>query len=327
MKVPEFKDVLLAQCRIRPYLPRTPLHSHPAVNQLVGTEVYIKHENYQPVGAFKVRGGINLISQLSSEERKRGVISASTGNHGQSVAYAAGKFGVQARIVVPEKANPGKVAAIQGMGAKVIFHGAVFDEARLHCEALARERGYRYIHSGDEPLLIAGVATEVLEMLEDQPDLQVIFIPVGGGSGAAGACIVAQAVNHEIRVVGVQSEASPAAYQSWKQKKMVEAPNRTIAEGLATGTAFSLPQAILWEYLKDFILLPDAEILRAMTWMVERAHTLAEAAGAAPLAAAYHLREELKGKKVGLICSGGNVSLEQLKQALLNEESGMRSAE
>jgi threonine dehydratase len=327
MKVPEFKDVLLAQCRIRPFLLRTPFHSYAAINQLVGTEVYIKHENYQPVGAFKVRGGINLISQLTPEERKRGVISASTGNHGQSVAYAAGKFGVQARIVVPEKANPGKVAAMQGMGAEVIFHGLVFDEARLHCEALAQERGYRYIHSGDEPLLIAGVATEVLEMLEDQPDLQVIFVPIGGGSGAAGACIVAQAVNPEIRVIGVQSEASPAAYQSWKQKKMVEAPNRTIAEGLATGTAFSLPQKVLRKYLKDFTLVPDQEILRAMVWMVERAHTLAEAAGAAPLAAAYRLREELKGKKVGLICSGGNVSLEQLKQALLNAESGMRNAE
>jgi threonine dehydratase len=318
MKIPDFKDVLLAQCRIRPYLPRTPLHSYPAVNQLVETEVYIKHENYQPVGAFKVRGGINLVSQLSLEERKRGVISASTGNHGQAVAFAARRFGVQARIVVPEKANPGKVAAMQGMGAEVIFHGAAFDEARIHCEALARERGYRYLHSGDEPLLIAGVATEVLEMLEDQPDLQVIFVPVGGGSGAAGACIVAQAVNPQIRVIGVQSEASPAAYQSWKQKKMVEAPNRTLAEGLATGTAFSLPQSILWEYLKDFVLLPDGEILRAMVWMVEKAHTLAEAAGAAPLAAAYRLREGLKGLKVGLVCSGGNTSLEQLKQALLN---------
>jgi threonine dehydratase len=138
---------------------------------------------------------------------------------------------------------------------------------------------------------------------------------------------VARAVNPEIRVIGVQSEASPAAYQSWKQKKMVEAPNRTIAEGLATGTAFSLPQEILREYLKDFTLLPDREILRAMVWMVERAHTLAEAAGAAPLAAAYRLREELKGKKVGLVCSGGNVSLEQLKQALANAECGMPIAE
>jgi threonine dehydratase len=316
MKIPEFKDVLLAQQRIRPYLPRTPLHSYPAVNGLVGTEVYIKHENYQPVGAFKVRGGINLISQLSAEERTQGVIAASTGNHGQSVAFAARLFGVKARIVVPEKANPGKVAAMQGMGAEVIFHGATFDEARLHCEALAQEHSYRYVHAGNEPLLIAGVATEVLEMLEDQPDLQVIILPVGGGSGAAGACIVAHAINPAIRVIGVQSEASPAACESWRQRKLVEAPNRTFAEGLATGTAFALPQAILWEALDDFVLLRDEEILQAMVWMVERAHTLAEGAGAAPLAAAYRLREELKGKKVGFVCSGGNTSLEHLRQAL-----------
>ena len=316
MKVPGFKDVLLAQRQIRPYLPRTPLHSFPAINALVGTEVYIKHENYQPVGAFKVRGGIHLISQLSPEERARGVIAASTGNHGQSVAFAARLFGVEARIVVPERANPGKVAAMQGLGAEVIFHGATFDEARLHCETLAREHGYRYIHSGDEPLLIAGVATEVLEMLEDQPGLQVIIVPIGGGSGAAGACIVARAVNPAIRVIGVQSEASPAAYQSWRQQRLVEAPNRTFAEGLATGTAFALPQAILWEALNDFVLLRDEEILQAMVWMVERAHTLAEGAGAAPLAAAYRLRNELKGKKVGLVCSGGNTSLEHLRQAL-----------
>jgi threonine dehydratase len=320
MKIPGFQDVLLAQRRIRPHLPRTPLHSYPAINQLVGTEVFIKHENYHPVGAFKVRGGLNLISQLTSRERERGVIAASTGNHGQSVAFAARQFGVQARIVVPEKANPGKVAAMQGMGAVVIFHGATFDEARLHCEKLAREAGYRYIHSGDEPLLIAGVATEVLEMLEEQPELQAIYVPIGGGSGAAGACIVAQAVDPKIRVVGVQSEASPAAYLSWKQGRLIEAPNRTFAEGLATGTAFSLPQAILREYLDDFILLPDEEILRAMAWMIERAHTLAEAAGAAPLAAAYRFREKMKGRKIGLICSGGNTSLEHLRKALSSGE-------
>lgn len=207
MEIPEFKDVLIARRAIRPHLPRTPLHSYPAVNALVGTEVYIKHENYQPVGAFKVRGGINLLSQLGGAERSRGVITASTGNHGQSVAFAARLFGVQARIVVPEKANPGKVAAIRGMGAEVIFYGSVFDEARWHCERLAEKHGYRYIHSGNEPLLIAGVATEVLEMLEDQPGLQVIIVPIGGGSGAAGACIVARTVNRNIRVIGVQSAA------------------------------------------------------------------------------------------------------------------------
>jgi threonine dehydratase len=244
------------------------------------------------------------------------VITASTGNHGQSVAFAARLFGIQSWIVVPEKANPGKVAAIQGMGAEVIFHGATFDEARLHCEMLAKKHGYRYIHSGNEPLLIAGVATEVLEMLEDQPGLQVIIVPIGGGSGAAGACIATRAVNRNIRVIGVQSEASPAAYESWRQRKLVEAPNRTFAEGLSTGTAFALPQAILWDGLDDFVLINDREIMQAMVWMVAHAHTLAEAAGAAALAGAYRLRHELQGKKVGLVCSGGNTSLEQLRQAL-----------
>ena len=316
MSIPKLQDILQAQKRIRPYLARTPLHSYPAINELVGTTLFIKHENYQPVGAFKVRGGINLISQLSQEEREHGVIAASTGNHGQSVAYAARLFSVKARIVVPEAANPGKVAAMQGMGAEVIFHGARYDEARLYCEALAREHGSRYIHSGNEPLLIAGVATATLEMLEDEPRLEVIIVPIGGGSGAAGACIVAKAINPAIRVIGVQSDASPAAYQSWRQHQLAEAPNHTFAEGLATATAFELPQAILWERLDDFLLVRDEEIMQAMVWMIEHAHTLAEGAGAASLAAAYRLRDELHDKRVGLVCSGGNTSLEHLKQAL-----------
>ena len=316
MRVPDFHDVLLARRQIRPYLLRTPMHSYPAIDELVGAQVFIKHENHQPVGAFKVRGGVNLISQLSEEERARGVIAASTGNHGQSVSYAARLFGVKARIVVPEAANQGKVAAMRGMGSEVVLHGERFDEARLHCEALAREHGYRYIHSGDEPLLIAGVATEALEMLEDEPELEAIFVPVGGGSGAAGVCIAANAIDPDIRVIGVQSEAAPAAYQSWRQKRLVEAPNRTLAEGLATGTAFALPQAILRERLKEFVLVSDEEILRAMVWMIERAHTLAEAAGASSLAAAYRMRDEFNGKRIGIVCSGGNTSIEHLKQAL-----------
>jgi len=316
MSIPKLQDILHAQKRIRPYLARTPLHSYPAINELVGTTLFIKHENYQPIGAFKVRGGINLVSQLSTEEREKGVIAASTGNHGQSVAYAARLFGVKAIIVVPENANPGKVAAMQGMGAEVIFHGTNYDQSKLYCEALAQEHGYRYIHSGNEPLLIAGVATEALEMLEDEPGLEVIIVPVGGGSGAAGVSIVAHAVNPHIQVIGVQSEASPAAYETWRQRRLVEAPNRTIAEGLATGVAFELPQKIMRELLYDFMLVSEEEIMRSMVWMIERAHTLTEGAGAASLAAAYHMRDRLKGKKVGLICSGGNTSLDHLKLAL-----------
>ncbi len=319
MSIPKLQDILQAQKRIRPYLARTPLHSYPAINELVGTTLFIKHENYQPVGAFKVRGGINLISQMGPDERQCGVIAASTGNHGQSVAYAARLFGVKAIIVVPEKANPGKVAATEGMGAQVIKHGATYDESKLHCEDLARVHGYRYIHSGNEPLLIAGVGTEALEMLEDQPDLDIIFVPIGGGSGAAGVGIAAHAINPAIQIIGVQSEASPAAYETWKQHRLVTAPNRTFAEGLATGVAFELPQAILRDHLHDFLLLTEEEIMRGMLWMIERAHTLAEGAGAAALAGAYRMRDELRGKKVGVICSGGNTSMEHLRLALAQQ--------
>ena len=317
MTVPTLQDVLSARQRIAPYLRRTPLHSYPAINDLIGTEVFIKHENYQPVGSFKVRGGVNLISQLSEEERKRGVIAASTGNHGQSVAFAARLFGVRARIVVPEAANPGKVASMRGMGAEVVFHGERFDDARLHCEELARRNGYRYIHSGDEPLLVAGVATEALEMLEDEPALDVIFVPVGGGSGAAGVCITARAIKPSLRVMAVQSDSSQAAYQSWRQRRLVEAPNLTVAEGLATGTAFALPQKILCDLLQEFVLVSDEEILRAMGWMIERAHTLAEAARAvANCGGISNARTASREQNRLDSCSGGNTSIEQLKQAL-----------
>ncbi len=316
MQIPTFQDVLHAQRQIRPYLARTPLHRYPTLDDLIETAVYIKHENYQPVGAFKVRGGINLISQLSVEERQRGVIAASTGNHGQSVAYAARLFGVKAQIVVPEQANAGKVAAMRGMGANVIMHGVNFDQARAYCEALAHEHGYRYIHSGNEPLLIAGVATGTLEIMEEEADIEVIIVPIGGGSGAAGACIVAKAINPAIRVIGVQAETSPAGYEAWRQRRMSTAPNHTFAEGLATGSSFELPQEILWKHLDDFLLLSDHEIAQAMVWYIERAHTLAEAAGAAALAAAYRLRSQLHGKKIAVVCSGANTSLEHLKYAL-----------
>ncbi len=316
MQAPTFQDILLAQKQIRPYLARTPLYSYPALNNLLDASMYVKHENYQPTGAFKVRGGVNLISRLSTEERLRGVIAASTGNHGQSVAYAARLFGVRAIIVVPEEANPGKVAAMRGMGAEVIHAGANFDEARLRCEELAQQENYRYIHSGNEPLLIAGVGTYALEMLEEEPGLEVIFVPVGGGSGAAGVCLAAKTLNPALRVIGVQAEDSPAAYESWRQHALVAAPNHTSAEGLATGTAFEMPQTILWRNLDNFLLVSEAEIRQAILWMLERAHSLAEGAGAAALAAAYRRREQLRGQRVGIVCSGGNVSLAHLRQAL-----------
>src|ERR687895_1632472 len=304
--VPTLADVLDARRRIAPHLRPTPLHAYAALDELVGAEVFVKHENHQPVGAFKVRGGVNLAAQLSAQERERGLIAASTGNHGQSIAFSARRFGVRAIISVPEGANPVKVASMRGLGAELVFHGRDFDEAREHCEQLAAQHGYRYVHSGNEPLLIAGVATETLEILEEQPGVDAIVVPIGGGSGAAGACIVAKAINPAIRVIGVQSDAAPAAFRSWQERRLVEDKMETCAEGLATRTAFELPQQILWRWLDDFVLVSDDEIRAAQALMIEATRNLVEAAGAAPLAAALRLRERLTSKRIALIASGGN---------------------
>lgn len=276
----------------------------------------MKHENHQPTGAFKVRGGVNLVSQLSAEERERGLVCASTGNHGQSIAYAARLFGVPATVVVPENANPVKVSFIRDFGADLVAHGRDYDEAREHCEALAAEHGWRYVHSGNEPHLIAGVATETLEILEEVPKVNVVVVPIGGGSGAAGACIAAKAVNSAIEVIGVQSEAAPAAYRSWEARELVDDEMGTFAEGLATRTAFELPQRILWELLDEFILVSEDELRAATIVMLERTRNLIEPAGASPLAAALRLRDRLEGRRVALVASGGNVSLAQLGELL-----------
>jgi len=313
---PTFADVLDAARQIRPYLGETPLRRYPALDRLVGAEVYVKHENLNPTGAFKVRGGVNLVSRLSEDERRRGVIAASTGNHGQSVAYAAKLFGVSAIICAPAAANPVKVESMQDLGAEVILVGERYDDSRRNAERLAKEHGYRYIHSGDEPLLVSGVGTHTLEILREQPGVDTILVPIGGGSGAAGAATVAKAVNPKIQVIGVQSDQAPAAYLSWKSGELQESPNHTRAEGLSTATSFALPQRIMRRLLDDFVLVSDDEIDAATAVMIEKTRTLVEAAGAAALAGALKLRDHLRGRNVALICSGGNISPAQLKALL-----------
>jgi threonine dehydratase len=312
LAIPDLSDVLAARRRIAAHLQPTPLYTYPALDTLTGTRLWVKHENHQPIGAFKVRGGINLISQLSPDDRRRGVVTASTGNHGQSVAYAAGLFGVAAVVCVPEQVNPVKLESMRALGAEVISHGRDFDEAREHCEKLAAERGYRYIHSANEPALIAGVATYTLEILEAQPDTDVIVVPVGGGSGAAGACIVARAVRPSIEVIGVQSAAAPAAHRSWRARALVEDSTATIAEGLATRTAFELTQRILWELLDDFVLVSEADLVEANRLMISKTRNLVEPAGAAALAAVLATPGRFADRQVAIVCSGGNISPEQL---------------
>jgi threonine dehydratase len=317
MKPPTFKDVILARNVISPYLIRTPLRTYPTLNEYLGFKAYIKHENYQPTGAFKIRGGINLISQLPPEEKAKGVITASTGNHGQSIALASKLFGVKATVCVQKGANPTKVAGIKSYSADIVEEGRDFDEARLNAERLARKNGYRYIHSGNEPLLISGVATLALEMFEDQPNLDAVFAPVGAGTNCAGVGLVYETLSPKTKIIAVQAETAPSVYMSWKSGRLESTETaKTIADGLATRQAFELPLMMLRDLVDDFVLVSDEEIMNAIKLYVREAHTVAEGAGAAPLAAAVKMKDELKGENVGLVLSGGNLTYDNLLKCL-----------
>lgn len=315
-KRPAFKDVLEARRIIKDFLPRTPLYSYPQLNQLLDAKVFIKHENHLPTGVFKARGAINLVYHMSREQRERGVVTASTGNHAQAIAYACKLFGVSTTIVMPEKANPTKVKAVKSLGADIIFFGKIFDESRDYAERLAEERGARFIHPANEPYLISGVATYALEIFEDVPSLDMVLVPVGGGSGASGCCLVKEAVNPGVEIIAVQSAQAPAAYLSWKRKKIVEDKMETLAEGLATKIGYELTQEILQDYLADFVLVSDEEMGQAIMIYMKAVRNMVEEAGAASLAAAIKIKERLKGKKVVLVITGGNISMERLRQLL-----------
>ncbi len=310
-----FHDIIAARPHVYRYLRPTPLTFYPTLSDLLGAEVYIKHENHQPVGAFKVRGGLNLAAHLTENERAAGLATASTGNHGQSIAFAGKVTSTRVVIAMPENANPGKVAAIRALGAEVAFHGADFDTARLWMQERAEKEGMRWVNVTDEHL-IAGVGTYALEIVEELPDVDVILVPVGGGSGACGCSLVANAVNPAIQVIGCQAAAAPAQYLAWRGKNAEDAPMSTFAEGVATRVPFPDTQVILRRYLSDFLLVEDDDIYRAIVMLLEHTHNLAEGAGAIPLAAASQIKERIAGKKVVLVMSGGNLSLERLRAAL-----------
>lgn len=312
---PSFLDVLAARDFLRRYLAPTPLVRRDAVNSALGLDVWLKCENLLPTAAFKVRGGLNLVGR--DPTAKAGVIAASTGNHGQSLAYAGGVFGVPITIVVPKGANPLKLAAMRANGATIVEHGDDYDDAREECERRAAASGTRYVHSGNEPYLIAGVATAALEVLLERPDIDVFIVPVGGGSGASGAALVAKTLRPDSTVIGVQAEGASAAYRAWRDR----APRTTeraatFAEGLATRTSFDLPQRMLAALLDDFVLVTDDELYAAMRLLLVEGHIVAEGAGAAAIAAARRLADRLSEKRVACWVSGGNATADSLRRAL-----------
>ena len=312
-----FDDVLAARKRIAPYLSPTPLYGWPGLANRLGIDYHLKHENHLPTTAFKVRGGINLVAAASDEVRRRGFIAVSTGNHGQSLAYACRQFNAPLTVIVPEGNNPDKTRAIRNWGAEVIEHGHDFDAARDYCEQLVAERGSRYVHSANEPYLIAGVATWALEVLEQGPPPDVLLVPIGLGSSASGASLIAAWRSPTTKVIGVQAENAASVALSWQRGEMFSTGSaNTWAEGLATRVPAEMTFDILRRHLHDVVLVSEDELRQACRLLLEETHNLAEAAGAATTAAAFKLRDQLQGKRVVGVLSGGNLDLRELPKVL-----------
>jgi threonine dehydratase len=317
LTIPTLDDVRAARRPVYEALARTPLLRHPPLCDRLGLDIWVKHENHLVTGAFKVRGGLNLIAALSREERARGVISASTGNHGQSIAFACRRHGVACTIVVPVGNNPDKNAAMRAWGATVVEHGRDFDEAREFVESEAARTGVRYVHSANEPLLIAGVGTYALEIFDDMPDPDVVLVAIGGGSGAAGLVTVRTGLGRRTRIIGVQAAGADAFARSWRTGiRVTGARAETFAEGIATRVTFDLPFGILQRGLDDVVTVTDTEIADAVRVALETTHNLAEGAGAASIAAAAARRVELSGQRIVCVMSGANLPTGVLQRIL-----------
>jgi threonine dehydratase len=309
-----FSEVERARPVVAAFVKPTQLIYYEGLSKLIGAQVYVKHENHNPTGTFKIRGGVNLMSHLR-DKGVTGVITFSTGNHGLSIATSAKWFGLSAVVVVPEKNNPAKNRAIRESGAELVEAGQTFEDASQAVEQLRQQRDLYYAHPADEPLLINGVGTGFLEIIEDLPDIDVMVVPLGAGSEAAAAITTLRATRPGVTIIAVQAESSPAAHRSWSEKRICNAPNRTFAGGFATGKAYEVPFAIYKDGLDDFVLLTEDEIYDSIGAAFHYTHNLAEGAGAATIAAAYKLRERLRDKRVVLQMSGCNASAEEMLEA------------
>lgn len=307
-------DVRAARARIAPFIRPTPLMRHPLLDAETGLELWIKHENHNPTGAFKVRGGLNLIGSLSADERARGVVTASTGNHGQSIGMACREHGIDCTVFVPLGNNPEKNAAMRAFGATVDEGGRDFDEARERCERRAAETGARYVHSANEPLLIAGVGTYALEIFESLTDIDVAYVPIGGGSGACGLITARNALSPNTRIVGVGAANADAVCRSWRgPDRVIGASANTFAEGMATRVTFDFTFNLMQQYLDDFVLLSEDELAEGVRMALRSTHNLAEGAGAAAIAAAHSRCHLHQGQRVIAIMSGGNLDAAKLR--------------
>jgi len=319
-EVVSFQNILEASRKIRNFVTRTPTYLSVVFSQRTGAKVYLKLECFQPVGSFKIRGAINKICSLSQSELKKGLVAASSGNHGLSVAYAAKIYGAKAVVVVPENAVKEKVEAIKNHGAEVVKYGRYYEEAYLKALEIQKKTKMTFVHPFNDPFVIAGQGTVGLELLEDIPDLDTIIVPIGGGGLISGIAVAAKTLKPDVKIIGVQAEGAPAIYRSWKAGKIVEMDSvKTVADGLVARKPLDLTFGIIKRYVDDILLVIDREIGEAVLALLREAHILVEPSGAASLAALlfkYHPKRE---EKVSVIISGANISIGYLT-SLLNKQ-------
>lgn len=306
-----------ARARIAPFLQRTPLRSYAELDAAVGhgIRVLVKHENHLPTNSFKVRNGLAAVTALNADERSRGVVCGSRGNHGQGVAFAGSRIGVPVTVVVPFGNNPEKNAAMRGFGAHVVECGSTYDDAVAEAERLAAANGLTVIHSTNNRHVLEGAATIALEVIEDAPMLDAMVIGIGGGSQAVGALVVLDEERPDTAVYGVQASGAPAVFESWKAKGPVGpiAPV-TVADGIATANSYALTLPALCAGLRGFVTVGDDSILDATQLLIRTTHNLAEPSGGVGLAGLVSLRESLAGKTVCVILSGGNADAATLRR-------------
>lgn len=312
-------DVRAARERLRPFLEATPLRSYPALDAAVGAGIHllVKHENFQPTGAFKVRNALSALTSLPEARRARGLVAATRGNHGIGLAWAARTLGVPATVCVPLGNNPEKNAAVVALGARLVEEGRDYDESVATAERLVREQGLHLVHSTNDRAVVAGAGTLTLEMLEEAPGLEALVFSVGGGSQAVGGLTVARALRPGLPVYAVQAAGACAIHDAWHLGRPVSKPSaHTFADGLATRNTYPFTFPALREGLAGFVAVPDGAIADALRLLLATTHTLVEGAGAAGLAGVRALRETLAGRTVGVVLSGANIDAPTLARVL-----------
>ena len=315
-------DVRAARIRLAPLLSTTPLRNYRELDAVVGhgVRVFVKHENFNPTGSFKVRNGLSFMTALPDEARARGVVAATRGNHGLGVAYAGRAFGVRVTVCVPVGNNPDKNAGMRALGARLVEEGRDYDESVQVAERIVREEGATLAHSTNNRQVIAGAGTLSLEMFEQEPGLDALVIAVGGGSQAVGALTVFGALRPEVKVYGVQAAGAAASHDAWHARRPVQLERAdTFADGLATRSSYEMTLPALLDGLAGFITVTDAEIAEAMRMLMRTTHTMVEPAGAAGLAGLVKLAPSLEGKRVGIVLSGANVDSATLRRVLSGE--------